>query len=176
MPVLRWPHDRHRDLRARLHPAHASHKRDQNRHVMTVIVSPRYRNAPRPCRSSIGHSAACFARQLGPLWKRRLSINVPPLNRNDLLSHRIRLDHCARSTCRNSNPASAAPQIPIAPEARRTFPQRGFLPWRLSDAGPQRARRRQSSGRHPKPFTLATVGRSPRENPLYFELWTFAGA
>jgi hypothetical protein len=41
-----------------------------------------------------------------------LSINVPPLNRNDLLSHRIRLDHCARSTYRNSNPASAALKSP----------------------------------------------------------------
>jgi hypothetical protein len=39
-------------------------------------------------------------------------------------------------------------QIPIAPAALPTFPQRGFLPWRLLDAG-----HRQSSGRHPKPFT-----------------------
>ena len=33
------------------------------------------------------------------------------------------------------------------------------LPWRFSDAGPRRARHPLSSGRHPKPFTEAEVGR-----------------
>ncbi|MET4334954.1 hypothetical protein ABIB68_002188, partial [Bradyrhizobium sp. F1.2.2] len=32
---------------------------------------------------------------------------------------------------------------------------RGFLPWRLSDAGRPNVPRRQSCGRHPKPFTQA---------------------
>jgi hypothetical protein len=38
---------------------------------------------------------------------------------------------------------------------------RGFLPWRLSDAGRPNVPRRQSCGRHPKPFTKpeAVTGR-----------------
>ena len=46
------------------------------------------------------------------------------------------------------------PQIPIDPEPR--LHPRGFLPWRLSDAGP--APSQHVDGRHPKPFTVADVG------------------
>ena len=69
MPVLRRPHDRHRDLRARLLSAHASRQRDQNRHIMTIIATSQHRNARRPCRSSTGYSAACSDRQCRPQWK-----------------------------------------------------------------------------------------------------------
>jgi hypothetical protein len=41
-----------------------------------------------------------------------LSINAPPFNRNDLLNHRIDVDHCACSAGNNSNPASAALKSP----------------------------------------------------------------
>jgi hypothetical protein len=41
-----------------------------------------------------------------------LSISAPPFGRYDLLNHRIGLDHCARSTCRNSHTASAALKSP----------------------------------------------------------------
>src|SRR6184192_1611258 len=44
---------------------------------------------------------------------------------------------------RRSNPHSAR-------GTRHTFPSRGFLPWRFSDAGPHSPRHRQSLGRHPK--------------------------
>jgi hypothetical protein len=37
---------------------------------------------------------------------------------------------------------------------QHTFPHRGFLPWRFSDAGPQQALA-SHLGRHPKTFTLA---------------------
>ncbi len=39
-------------------------------------------------------------------------------------------------------------------------------PGRLSDAGPWRARHRQSSGRHPKTFTLPEVGTAGTSKPI----------
>ena len=47
-------------------------------------------------------------------------------------------------------------EIPIASDAPLCPTSRGFLPWRLSDAGrrPPNMPRRPSSGRHPKLFTL----------------------
>jgi hypothetical protein len=41
-----------------------------------------------------------------------LSINAPPLDRNDPLSHRVGLNHRARSVCRNSRTAPAALKSP----------------------------------------------------------------
>jgi hypothetical protein len=41
-----------------------------------------------------------------------LSINAPPLNRNDPFGHRVGLDHGARSVCRNSRTAPAALKSP----------------------------------------------------------------
>jgi hypothetical protein len=112
MPVLRRPHDRHRDLRARLRSAHASRKHDQNRHVMMTIATPQYRNARRPCRSSTGHGAARPDRQLRPLRKMLLSIDTLICGHNNLLSRRIRLCQRARSIPHNSNTASAALKSP----------------------------------------------------------------
>ena len=48
--------------------------------------------------------------------------------------------------------ASVKPPIDQSPRHRHTFPQRGFLHWRLSDDGPG-ASRIVPIGRHPKPFT-----------------------
>src|ERR1051325_237015 len=53
------------------------------------------------------------------------------------------------------HPPPCAPR-PNPHSARRTAPRihsRGFLPWRLSDAGPRSPRLHHSFGRHPKPFT-----------------------
>ena len=47
-------------------------------------------------------------------------------------------------------------QIPIALAAPACLMTRGFLPWRLSDAGPG-ACLTLSMGRRPKPFTIAEV-------------------
>ena len=74
----------------------------------------------------------------------------------------------------NARDWRAATQSPHPPRsnlhsARRhrcAFPQRGFLPWRLSDAGPRRARHPHSSGRHPKPFTKCEKLRVSRTSPL----------
>ena len=53
---------------------------------------------------------------------------------------------------------SSKRQAPIdqSPRHRHTFPQRGFLHWRLSDDGPG-ASRIVPGGRHPKPFTQADI-------------------
>lgn len=48
--------------------------------------------------------------------------------------------------------------IPIAQAVPPQSVSRGFLPWRLSDAGRQRTPPAIPRGRHPKPFTLASVG------------------
>ena len=79
---------------------------------MTIIATSQRRNAHRPCRSSTGHSAACSDRQCRSQWKAFLPINAPLFDRDDLLSHRIGIDHCARSACRNSNTAPAALKSP----------------------------------------------------------------
>jgi hypothetical protein len=79
---------------------------------MMTIATSRYRNARRPCRSPIGHSAACLDRQFGPLWKRLLTINASTFGRNDLLSSRISADQCARATRHNSHTAYAALKSP----------------------------------------------------------------
>jgi hypothetical protein len=79
---------------------------------MMTIDTSRYCNARRPCRFSTGHGAACPDRQFGPLWKGLLPINASPLNRDNLLSHRIGIDHCPPLAGNNSNTASAALKSP----------------------------------------------------------------
>ena len=53
-------------------------------------------------------------------------------------------------------------EIPIAFAAPPCLTSRGFLPWRLSEAGPG-ACRAVAMGRHPKPFSEAGV-RRPAEH------------
>jgi len=79
---------------------------------MMTIATSQYRDARRPCRSSIGHGAARSDRQFEPLRKSPLSINPAPFSRNDLPGHRIDVDQRARSTRRNSHTASAALKSP----------------------------------------------------------------
>jgi hypothetical protein len=58
---------------------------------------------------------------------------------------------------------SAARKIALAaPACPRT---RGFLPWRLSDAGPS-ANPAVAMGRHLKPFTGAVLATRPSEGPF----------
>jgi hypothetical protein len=112
MPVLRWPHDRHRDLRTRLLSALASHQHDQNRHVMMTIAASQYRNARRFFRPSTGHAPARSDQQLGPPKNTRSPIKLPPFGRDDLRGHRVVADQCAQSIARNSHTAPAALKSP----------------------------------------------------------------
>ena len=55
LPLLRRPHDHHRDLRGRRHAAHATAdalQRHQDRHVMTATAARKRREAPWPPRRS----------------------------------------------------------------------------------------------------------------------------
>ena len=70
-----------------------------------------------------------------------------------------RLDPNQPTRPRHSNPHSACGT------ASRSL-KRGFLPWRLSDAGPHSPRHRQSLGRHPKPFT---------ETDYHATIWALTG-
>ena len=77
----------------------------------------------------------------------------------------------ARSPLASCTPIGLTPEIPIALAAPSLPTSRGFLPWRLSDAGPG-ACRTVVMGRHPKPFTnpeelspQARVRMSPASRP-----------
>src|SRR5260370_23955063 len=48
MPVLRWPHDHHRDVRPRLHTQNPSAEPDHDRHIMMPLIRVR---PPTPARS-----------------------------------------------------------------------------------------------------------------------------
>ena len=81
----------------------------------------------------------------------------PPLIRPPLHRHTISCDRTSQT-----GQLACGAKIPIAPAAPPYVPKRGFLPWRLSDAGrlslPHRRR-----GRHPKPFTQAEISDGSNE-------------
>jgi|SRR5688572_9408112 len=52
MPVLRWPHDHHRDLRARLNAAHPAIEPDQDRHIMMPVTRALHPDTARMYRRS----------------------------------------------------------------------------------------------------------------------------
>ena len=156
LSLLRRPHDRHRGLRTRLQRRGMRHKsndliridsHDSPRHNPAIVhrarcLRPAMASAPRYRQSGVANRRTTYrARRHPPLTR-------PPLHRRTTRRiGSIQISQLARGT-----------QIPIAPAAPplRSL-QRGFLPWRLSDAGPRTSRRRHSSGRHPKPFTNPDV-------------------
>jgi hypothetical protein len=79
---------------------------------MITIATSQYRNVPRPCRSATGHGVICPDHRFGAPRKGLLPTSASPFGRNDLLNHGIVADQCARSTCRNSHTAPAAPKSP----------------------------------------------------------------
>ena len=112
VPVLRGTNDRHRDLRARLLSAHASHPLNQDRHVMTNITTSQCQNARLRRRSSSGHSGTRSDTQLQPQLNRSPSFTVRGFDRSELLIHRNSLEQSARSRCLNSHVSSAALKSP----------------------------------------------------------------
>ena len=52
MPVLRWPHDHHRDVRPRLHTQNPSAEPDHDRHIMMPLIRVRPPTAARSHRRS----------------------------------------------------------------------------------------------------------------------------
>src|SRR4029077_264001 len=94
MPVLRWPHDHHRDLRARLDASHASVEPDQNRHIMIPLTKARRPIAARPRRRSStadgdarlkapsAHAPACHVDGSGASRSSALAPHPPPRPRH----------------------------------------------------------------------------------------------
>ncbi len=138
--LLRRPHDRHRELPTRYHPTlSAKHtaSRDQDRHLMTTMLKIA---TPKCCSS--------FAPATNPRRRRSFKSATPIPVAQSKFTARCR--QTPRREAIDANPSrsrsqSTAPpsrqiltscgQIPIATAAPPTSPNRGFLPWRLSDAG-----------------------------------------
>ena len=101
MPVLRWPHDHHRDLRARLNAAHPSDEPDQDRHIMMPLMRARHPNAARLCRVGPRPATAMLA----PKPHRRTLLRAIPTT-------------LAASTVPRLGPPSPSPTASASPRPR----------------------------------------------------------
>ena len=165
MPVLRRPHDRHRDLRARLRaeaPPHTGTGGDQDRHLMRPSPPIDDRNDHRHSRRlSAGSAHARIAPPDSPAVAR------PILSRDaqNARSYRTHIPRVAKPDHRNPplqfSQARARGKIPIAPAAPSCPTSRDFVPWRFSDAG-RHSPWMTSSCRRPKTCTRQTHARSKR--------------
>src|SRR6516225_9520526 len=121
MPVLRRPHDYHRDLRARLRakvPHHTSYGSDQDRHLMMLSPSIRDRSDARlSCWLLVGSAQV----RVGP--PQRLAITPAILARNvhparsRVPAPRLRGKAIRASSSDQPSAALRRSQIPIAPAA-----------------------------------------------------------
>ena len=144
MPVLRRAHDRRRDLRARRWPARPAitRTRDQDRGRMTPNnASPQRKPAGgRRRRRQPNSTLVRSIRRPGP----PIAPTSTGLGARDR-TPAPRLSRSLRQPSARAPPSTRSPvpppavgnhQIPIDPKAEPGL--RGFLPWRLSDAGPRR--------------------------------------
>ena len=151
MPVLRRPHDHHRDLRARLRaeaPPHTGSGGDQDRHLMmpSLPIDDRH-PARQSCRLSTGSAHACR-------WPPDCPAIAPPISARDstlrsftppttsvqlqakpsqqpLRSHILRPDPAAKSHSARGTPArqhDLAPRPPIRALALSTGRRRAWKP------------------------------------------------
>src|SRR5712691_857069 len=162
MSLLRWPHDHHRDLRARLSTAasaDSSDDRNQDRHLMTMLELPRRKAARVFRRCPTGHDGTRGKSASTPvLAYQSASVDRPsPSNagRSSLPNSAIvTIDHRRRAPLLRpprSNPHSArraATARPIAVSSLGGFrtPAPGVC-------------RTTVMGRHPKTFTRAVIRR-----------------
>jgi hypothetical protein len=156
MPVLWRKDDHHRDLRARWPRPRAAilglRKQDRDAMPERHITAPR----THPLAAGRYRASASYRTHFD-----RSSTAAP--------SHAIFRRASSASRCRHPHPSGVSmrpqqptrnPQIPIDPSRSR-----GFLPWRLPDAGPG-ATSPPVDGRHPKPFTPADLGSTKVERPV----------
>ena len=111
MPVLRRPHDHHRDLRARLLAAHPSDRTNHHRLLM-ITIATRSRNVRLACRCLIGHGASRRNTQCPCQFERSSSINAAVFARTNPPRHRTRVDSCPRLPARTSRAKSASLKSP----------------------------------------------------------------
>ena len=144
MPVLRRAHDHRRDLRARRRPARPAsvRTRDQDRGRMTpnrrLTASQARRQAgaagdsPTTPSSDRSYAPDRQSHRHRPAWARETALCATP----------VAIAPPTKPSRASIKPAPVPPptvgnrQIPIDPNAEPG--PRGFLPWRLSDAGPRR--------------------------------------
>ena len=142
MPLLRWPHDRHRGLRTRPGAeaqAITGGHRHQDRHVMNTPLMPDQTDAT--------SASLALRRHRHRSCRRHQIASVAParpigLRRKPSPSHakwpqtppctRFR-SHPRRTITAPHRPRPAS--IPIAPAAPPAITSRDFVPWRFSDAG-----------------------------------------
>ena len=150
LSMLRRPHDRHRDLRARMlrrargraNARSESTPHDDHRHI-AISQSRLVLAAPRPATARARSDRATRtskAKALARSTHRRSTATIrsaTSIVRSINARHRLAATRTPRPP--HSNPHSARGT------AARSLP-RGFLPWRLSDAGPRRARHRHVIG------------------------------
>ena len=167
MPLLRRPHDHHRNLRRRAPRAFANAEPDQDRHLMIAAAA-----LPASlCRSP---SLRRRAEPSGAVSPDRAPSSAPPRRQRPLVprsTSRVALAPTART---RAPPAALAPcatlQPPSNPHRPRPaetapLPARGFVLGRLSNAGPASKPRRRSKGRRPKPFTIVAGPRCSGREP-----------
>ena len=142
MPLLRWPHDRHRGLRTRPGAeaqAITGGHRHQDRHVMNTRLMQDQTDAhPHRWPSARHRHRSCRRHQMASVAPAR----PIGLRRKPSPSHAKwpQTPPCARfrSHPRRTITAPYRPRpasIPIAPAAPPATTSRDFVPWRFSDAG-----------------------------------------
>src|SRR5580658_4762774 len=98
MPMLRWPHDNHRDVRARLNAtilADRDADHDQNRYVMITFPTSQIQNADLFRWSSIRHDGArANARLRSQLVHRSSLLKADTCPRKRLLMPRTVVGQC----------------------------------------------------------------------------------
>jgi len=116
LPVLRWPHDRHRDLRARrlaARPAGGILNRDQDRHVMIAAVRQHRKSAHQFRRPSTGSQSA----------RRHGNFGYRPINKSTLnagSAHRgrpIKRPSCSIASAKRVQRTSHAHRQPRNPHS-----------------------------------------------------------
>ena len=161
LPALRWPHDHHRDLQTWLDPPTSTDRpngRRQDRYLMRTAALLRRQPAElADRRSSIGRHSA----RLNLPDRHQIEPATAILNQHR--NHHLALLRPGRHVIdRVKSRQAQPPRLPHrsnphsgARGSSSTIIDRGFVPWRLSDAGPT-ARGSVTQGRHPKPALIST--------------------
>jgi hypothetical protein len=141
MPMLRRPHDHHRDLRARLNAAHPSIEPDQDRHIMTPFTRRRrpecFSDVPPPLTGTRALALLPDQRAAGQASQ---PCSRPPDAPPRLLI-RMRQRLAPSGLDRRCRPAHIGQHhFPHSARHHRANLSRGLLPCRFPDAGPATCR------------------------------------
>src|SRR5882672_8329503 len=162
MPLLRRPHDHHRELRARLLSALPSCRLMQHRHVMTTIHTTQSRNARRSRQSSSAHDDARSNPKLHPQLDRSSSFeagrSATAGRPSNALNSTAAFDRPRRIIDRSPAPIKS-PQVIAAPP---TYPCPRFPPLEAFGRRPSEPAAPSLIG--PASETLHTPGNAHRED------------